>query len=241
MARAHQQVRLGVDPLALRFRHGRVVRPVLADGRDAHEPFVLVFFGQAEEKIENRLRTPNGSIGPRQTLRLDGGQEHGASLAPPEDAWHEQSPTGSGPFRGGPAAQGTKVPRAHPITILRISSYAYSTEPTFAPNFAMAQFLMDSRRRTIVIILTRLNGATIGINPDLVTVIDVTPDTTISLLNGDRIIARESLDEVIDRLVAYRQRIGAQPVNHVENLAAARGKPVVGIDHRDPRTPRREE
>ncbi len=92
-----------------------------------------------------------------------------------------------------------------------------------------------------MIILTRLNGATIGINPDLVTVIDVTPDTTISLLNGDRIIARESLDEVIDRLVAYRQRIGAQPVNHVENLAAARGKPVVGIDHRDPRTPRREE
>ena len=39
----------------------------------------------------------------------------------------------------------------------------------------------------------------IAINPDLITWIDVTPDTTVSLLGGDKIIVRESLDEVIDR------------------------------------------
>jgi sulfide:quinone oxidoreductase len=47
-----------------------------------------------------------------------------------------------------------------------------------------------------VITLTRLNGATLAVNPDLISVIDVTPDTTLLLTNGDRIIVRESLDNI---------------------------------------------
>ena len=61
-----------------------------------------------------------------------------------------------------------------------------------------------------MITLTRLNGATLAVNPDLISVIDVTPDTTLLLTNGDRIIVRESLDEVIERVVHYRQRVSGQ-------------------------------
>ena len=58
-----------------------------------------------------------------------------------------------------------------------------------------------------MITLHRLNGQVVAINPDLVTWIDITPDTTVSFLGGDRIMVRESLSEVIDHVVAYRASI----------------------------------
>jgi flagellar protein FlbD len=76
-----------------------------------------------------------------------------------------------------------------------------------------------------VIILTRLNGNTVGVNPDLVTVIDVTPDTTLCLLNGDRLIVRQTLDEVIAKVVEFRQSVG-RTTNPLDVLATARGEDV---------------
>ena len=55
--------------------------------------------------------------------------------------------------------------------------------------------------------LSRLNGGVIAINPDLVTWIEVTPDTTIEFLNSYRIMVRESLDEVMDRVVTFRRAV----------------------------------
>lgn len=55
--------------------------------------------------------------------------------------------------------------------------------------------------------LTRLNHQVIAINPDHIVFIDVAPDTTLRLLNGDKLIVRESLDELIDRYVELRRRI----------------------------------
>lgn len=60
-----------------------------------------------------------------------------------------------------------------------------------------------------MITLHRLNGQIVAINPDLICWIDVTPDTTVSLLGGDRIMVRESLDDVIDAIVGYRASIHA--------------------------------
>jgi len=78
-----------------------------------------------------------------------------------------------------------------------------------------------------VIVLSRLNGQVVAINPDLVTWIEVLPDTTISMVGGDKIIVRESLDEVIARVIAYRSSIGKVEVlrgggSHAAALAAAR-------------------
>ena len=86
-----------------------------------------------------------------------------------------------------------------------------------------------------MITLTRLNGATVAINPDLVTVIDVTPDTTISLLNGDRLIVREKLDEVINKVIEFRRSIG-RTTNPNDVLAAARGESP-GPEAQNRRTP----
>ena len=55
--------------------------------------------------------------------------------------------------------------------------------------------------------LSRLNGQVIAVNPDLITWIEVTPDTTLSLLGGDKVMVRESLDDVIDRIVSFRREI----------------------------------
>lgn len=56
-----------------------------------------------------------------------------------------------------------------------------------------------------MVILTRLNGQMVAINPDLIAWIEVTPDTTVSLVGGDKLLVKESLDTVIDRIVAYRR------------------------------------
>jgi len=56
--------------------------------------------------------------------------------------------------------------------------------------------------------LTRLQGQEIVVNAGLIEFIEATPDTVISLATGRKIMVRESVDEVIDRVVAYSSRIG---------------------------------
>ena len=77
-----------------------------------------------------------------------------------------------------------------------------------------------------MIVLTRLNGQVVGINPDLVVFIEVLPDTTISMVGGDKIIVRETLEEVIARVITYRSSIGKvealRPTSHAAALAATR-------------------
>jgi flagellar protein FlbD len=60
-----------------------------------------------------------------------------------------------------------------------------------------------------VIKLTRLNRSMVVINPDHISWIDVNPDTTLCLIGGEKIIVRESLEELIDAVVAYRRLLRA--------------------------------
>jgi flagellar protein FlbD len=55
--------------------------------------------------------------------------------------------------------------------------------------------------------LTRLHNQIVVVNPDHIYEAEATPDTTLRLANGERIIVRETLDELIDKVVAYRKRI----------------------------------
>jgi len=55
--------------------------------------------------------------------------------------------------------------------------------------------------------LTRLNHAPIVLNSDLIEHVEVTPDTIISLMNGQKLIVLESAEEVVDRIVAFRRRV----------------------------------
>jgi flagellar protein FlbD len=60
-----------------------------------------------------------------------------------------------------------------------------------------------------MIVATRLNGDSLVINAELIKFIEATPDTIISLLNGDRLVVRESVEEVVKRAVEYGRSIRA--------------------------------
>lgn len=54
--------------------------------------------------------------------------------------------------------------------------------------------------------VTRLNDQELVLNAELIESIEATPDTMISLTNGKKIIVRNSLDEIITRVEAYKRR-----------------------------------
>jgi flagellar protein FlbD len=57
--------------------------------------------------------------------------------------------------------------------------------------------------------VTRLNGKQYFINPHQIESIEIHPDTTLLMLSGKYVVVLEKAEEVIDRIVAYRRRIGA--------------------------------
>ncbi len=63
-----------------------------------------------------------------------------------------------------------------------------------------------------MILVTRLTGRPIIINVDLVKTIEETPDTMITLVNGDRIMVKESMDEVISKAIEYGRQIRCFPI-----------------------------
>jgi flagellar protein FlbD len=55
--------------------------------------------------------------------------------------------------------------------------------------------------------LTKLNGAPIVLNSDLIKMAESSPDTMLTLINGEKLIVREPCDEVTERVIAYRSRL----------------------------------
>jgi len=55
--------------------------------------------------------------------------------------------------------------------------------------------------------LTRLNGQPLVVNSDLVKLIEYAPDTVITLVNGEKIVVRESGEQVLERIVKFRRRV----------------------------------
>jgi flagellar protein FlbD len=55
--------------------------------------------------------------------------------------------------------------------------------------------------------LTRLNGIPIVLNSDLIKTAEASPDTMLTLINGEKIIVREECEEVTERVLAYRARL----------------------------------
>ncbi|MHB9130800.1 MAG: flagellar FlbD family protein [Armatimonadota bacterium] len=66
-----------------------------------------------------------------------------------------------------------------------------------------------------MIYVTRLSGEEIVVNAGLIEFLESTPDTLITLLTGQKFMVRESLPEVIERIVAYQQRIGQVMIRHL--------------------------
>ncbi len=59
--------------------------------------------------------------------------------------------------------------------------------------------------------VTRLNGKKYWINPHQIEDMEQNPDLTLTLLSGKKVVVSESPDEIINRIVEYRKRIGKYP------------------------------
>ncbi len=58
-----------------------------------------------------------------------------------------------------------------------------------------------------MISLTRLNGQPLMVNADLIEAIEHTPDTVITLTSGNKLIVRDTMDEVQAKIVAFKRKI----------------------------------
>jgi flagellar protein FlbD len=70
--------------------------------------------------------------------------------------------------------------------------------------------------------LTRLNGHAMALNSDLIKLVEQAPDTVITLLSGEKIIVRETAQEVIARVICFRRAV-LQGLTPLWDLAATGG------------------
>jgi flagellar protein FlbD len=72
-----------------------------------------------------------------------------------------------------------------------------------------------------VIVVTGLGGDPLVVNADLIVTIEQTPDTVITLVNGDKLIVRESPQQLVTQSIEYRRRGGMFDLPDVRRLPEA--------------------
>ena len=58
-----------------------------------------------------------------------------------------------------------------------------------------------------MVTIIKLNGDKLTLNCELILTIEETPDTTITMTTGDKYIARESIEEISQMVIEYKQKI----------------------------------
>lgn len=77
-----------------------------------------------------------------------------------------------------------------------------------------------------MIMVTRLNGPSFALNPDLIERVEATPDTVIHLVGGTNYVVTETVDEIIARVRESRAAVIA--LSHVLDQRAA-GSPTLRV------------
>ncbi|HXL01981.1 MAG TPA: flagellar FlbD family protein [Candidatus Atribacteria bacterium] len=68
-----------------------------------------------------------------------------------------------------------------------------------------------------MITLTRFNGSSFVLNMDLIETIEATPDTIITLVTGRKYVVKESVDEIIGKILDFRRQSGVSKIL-IQNL-----------------------
>ena len=68
--------------------------------------------------------------------------------------------------------------------------------------------------------LTRLNNHAIALNSDLIKFVEQAPDTVITLTTGEKLVVRESAEDIIQRVVQFRRQVLAE-LGLVERVISA--------------------
>jgi flagellar protein FlbD len=58
-----------------------------------------------------------------------------------------------------------------------------------------------------MIALRRLNNQPIMLNADLIESLEATPDTVVTLTSGNKLLVRDSMDEIQTKIVEFKRRI----------------------------------
>ena len=58
-----------------------------------------------------------------------------------------------------------------------------------------------------MITVTRLNGKPLVVNADLIRSVEENPDCTITLINGDHIIVKERMDDIVHKVIEYGRHL----------------------------------
>ncbi len=59
----------------------------------------------------------------------------------------------------------------------------------------------------IMIVLHRFNGKEFVVNSELIQYVEATPDTILTLTNGQKIMIQESVDQVIEAVKKFKREI----------------------------------
>ncbi len=60
--------------------------------------------------------------------------------------------------------------------------------------------------------LTKLNDSKIVINSDLIEFVEALPDTIVTLTTGQKIMVKESVEDVVNKVVEYKRNILHKPI-----------------------------
>jgi flagellar protein FlbD len=94
--------------------------------------------------------------------------------------------------------------------------------------------------------LTRLNGNPMVVNSDLIKTAEASPDTMLTLINGEKLIVREDCGEVVERVLAYRARLLASVARRLpsygdlQRVVALASLDVSGQPKSEPSPPKRD-
>lgn len=70
-----------------------------------------------------------------------------------------------------------------------------------------------------------MNGNEIVLNSDLIEFVEATPDTVVSLTNGKKLMVRESVQQVVESIFQFRQRLGARVPEMPDHLSVLENLP----------------
>jgi len=58
-----------------------------------------------------------------------------------------------------------------------------------------------------MILLTRLNNKSLTVNSDLIKFVEQSPDTIVTLITGEKIVVRESVDQINALIIEFRRAV----------------------------------
>jgi flagellar protein FlbD len=60
--------------------------------------------------------------------------------------------------------------------------------------------------------LHKLNGVSVFVNPDLIRTVEKTPDTILTFTDGEKLMVRDTPDEIVEKIVHLKRRYALSPV-----------------------------